>query len=130
MEDILIPIFICVVLPVLIVFFCCYYSYKSRKARLDTLAKAIEKGVEIDPSLLTDPEKSTTEKKEKPMVLFTWGMVLSLVGIALLLIGLLPNSNNLAGVSIYGIIPLAIGIGLIIAFFAGRYFKKKDAVKE
>ena len=57
MEEILalsIPIFICVVLPVMVVWLVTRANTRRTEKKMDVLMKAIENGTEIDPDMLVD----------------------------------------------------------------------------
>ncbi|MCI1720750.1 MAG: DUF6249 domain-containing protein [Bacteroidales bacterium] len=128
---ILVPIFVCVILPVAIVLTVYMSRYLSQKNKNELIAKAIEKGVPLDPNFFKDAQ-DVKIKKENPMKLFTWGV--SLVGfgfgIFFLLYFLLraqPVMSAYAlGVACTGLIPVLVGAGLLVSFYAGRYYKKKD----
>src|SRR5574344_40161 len=128
---ILVPIFVCVILPVSIVLVVYLSRYLSQKNKNELIAKAIEKGVPLDPNFFKEAQEVKI-KKENPMKLFTWGV--SLVGFGLGIFFLLyfllraqPVMSAYAlGVACTGLIPVLVGAGLLVSFYAGRYYKKKD----
>lgn len=133
MSDSIVPIFICVLLPVAIVFLVLLFKDKNQKGRFEVISKAMDKGIQIDPSLLED--KSEPKKhKEHPYALLTSGICLALGGIALflLLFFLLKGTSNeqvrsfALGIACSGLVPAFVGIGLIISFYMGRHYAKID----
>lgn len=135
MDGELVSIFICVVLPVAILFLVYYYRDRANKERLNLISKAIDKGVEISPELLEDQRRRQPEASgaRKNYAMLTWGICLALFGIAsfILLYFLLLNATNFYfGIACVGFIPALVGVGLIISFYMGRYYDKKDAIKE
>ena len=92
MEATLVPIFICVILPIVIV----WLVVRARKHEMDKkteiMLKAIENGAQIDPQLFKT-KQSTRSIKQELMDKFTGACVTSFMGIAFLVIGLLNRSN-------------------------------------
>ena len=92
MEATLVPIFICVILPIAIV----WLVVRARKHEMDKkteiMLKAIENGAQIDPQLFKT-KQSTRSIKQELMDKFTGACVTSFMGIAFLAIGLLNRSN-------------------------------------
>lgn len=131
----LVPIFVCVILPVSIVLIVYLSRYHSQKNKNELIAKAIEKGVPLDPNFFNEVQ-DVKIKKENPMKLFTWGV--SLVGLGLgnffllyfLLLAQPEMSAYALGVACTGLIPVLVGAGLLVSFYVGRYYKKLDEEKK
>ena len=91
MEATLVPVFICVILPIVIV----WLVVRARKHEMDKkteiMLKAIENGAQIDPQLFKT-KQSTRSIKQELMDKFTGACVTSFMGIAFLAIGLLNRS--------------------------------------
>lgn len=89
LEDVVLPIFICVVLPCVIVWLC----LNSRKHELDKKTeialKAIENGSEIDPKFLSSVKSRSKGIKEKVFGYLKAGIILSTIGIFFLVMGLI-----------------------------------------
>ena len=88
------------------------------QAEMDVLSKAVENGQEIDPALFAD-EKSSKSLKLRLINRATWGVVLSVVAIVMLACALFVNDDP-EGLVISGGIILAVGIGMLFSFFAGK----------
>ena len=134
-AGILVPIFLCGIMPVAIVLTVYMFRYHSQKNKNELIAKAIEKGVPLDPNFFKEAHEVKI-KKENPMKLFTWGV--SLVGFGLGIFFLLyfllraqPVMSAYAlGVACTGLIPVLVGAGLLVSFYVGRYYKKLDEEKK
>ena len=135
LENILVPIFICVVLPVTIV----YIIYRTRQKRdanrTAILLEAIRSNSAIDTDKLTE---SVAVKKRTPRELLNLrllrGCIFSLVGVVLILlcpILTLIEGSDLEAISfmlLAGGICLAIGISYLIVYFTSRkQFKDAEA---
>lgn len=124
LEDILVPIFICVVLPVAIVALTVWPRINSSNRRAQILDKAIEKG-NIDPeklaAMLEDPKTKSTPREilNKRLLL---GCIFTLIGVLLTVIGIFDgeglSSDNFG--LVLGGVSLAIGISYLIVFFVTR----------
>ena len=128
MEEIialLIPICICVVLPVMVVWLVTRARIKKNEQKMAVLVKAIENGVEIDPELLVSETESSRNTKMKLIKKLTAGIVCSIIGIALLVCPSLEAFDGVAGFEmlyIIGGVMIAVGIAYIVTFFVGRKY--------
>lgn len=122
----LIPISICVILPVLIIITIYLFKFLEKNARLKTIEKALDKGIELSPEIFNDVKPEP--KKKNAMRRFTTAMVLIGLGIALVVcLYLIVHVENVAlgwGIASIGLIPMLIGFGLLISFFMERRFNK------
>ena len=91
LEDILVPLGICVVMPVMIV----WLVFRSRNHTLDrkteVMIKAIENGQEVDPSLFSSVSADAKASKTLKMQLMSklqGGIITLLIGLTLLVVGL------------------------------------------
>ena len=131
MESTLVPIFVCFLLPVAIVLIVYLSRYRTQQSKNELIAKALEKGVPLDPNFFKIAQEAKI-KRENPMKLFTWGV--SLVGLGLGVFVLLyfileaqPEMSAYAlGIACSGLIPALVGVGLLVSFYAGRYYKKQE----
>lgn len=120
LEDTLVPIFVCVVLPVM----CVWLTMSARKHEIDKKTglaiKAIESGTEIDPNLFIKPRKTIKEKVFGRLIA---GVILMSLGIASAVVALLVKDEDV-------LIPAAIFFGLGVALFVIYLVSKKQFADE
>lgn len=138
LVQVLVPIFICVVLPVSIVFIVFNSLKNSDNRRAQVLIKAIESGNNIDTDKLTEamrkPQKSPVELLNLRLLR---GCIFSLIGLVFIIsaICLLSMTDcdleeEAFTLMIPGGISLAIGIGYMIVYFVSRKQIKTDCGKK
>lgn len=129
MEEI-VAIFVCVVLPVSIVFIAMLAKRHEVNKKTEVLLKAIESGVAIDPAVFRTQKKKEQTVKEKLLGRFTGACVTSLLGVAFIAAGVfLKNSGSLDFIfplPVTGVILLAVGISLFIVYFVGKQMMAKE----
>lgn len=129
---ILLPISICVILPVLIVFIIGRVRQNETNRRADIVLKAIENGQSIDPELFKSPKAKTSIKRDL-LEKLNGACITTLMGLAFLLLFLFRDQTGF-GFDLY--LPyaaaalLAAGIGLFISFFAGKKMLAKEMEAE
>lgn len=139
LTAIIVPLGIVVVLPIAIA----YIAYKKKQhetnKRSEIVMAAIEKNSDIDVqeflSKLNPPQKTYKERMLNRLHQeILWGTI-CLIGGAVCIIAIVTTSliNGYEGMdigflTIFGIIPLAIGIGLLVAYKSGK--KSLDQVSE
>ena len=131
--DIWIPLGVCVVLPIVIVWLVSRVRQKEIDRKAEIMLKAIEAGVEIDPALFGDNKKKEPRMKVKSDLLdkLSGACITSLMGVALLAIRYLGFDPAWAiYLSLAGAVLLAIGIGLFISYFVGKRFLAKEIEAE
>ena len=132
MEEILalsIPIFICVVLPVMVVWLVTRANTKRTEKKMDVLMKAIENGTEIDPDMLVDINGGKSTKMKLVDKLGS-GVMLTLMGLVFILLAAF-NVLSFAAWGYYAGIPiLAVGIGTLVSYFFGMKFLKPEIEAE
>ncbi|HWZ65144.1 MAG TPA: DUF6249 domain-containing protein [Steroidobacteraceae bacterium] len=104
-------------------------DYKKRKASLEALRAAIERGQQLDPALvekLMAPEKPSGIA---PMSLIVGGIVTSAAGIGVMILSLLLSHEDHS--ALYpilggGIVTLCIGAGLILAARTVEQYRKRQ----
>ena len=128
---ILVPLGVCVVLPVLIV----WLVLRSRKHEVDrkteVILKAMEEGIPIDENLLKT--KKPKSIKRELLDKLTGACVTTLMGAAFLVLSLLKDNKAFAdfdGTIFPGVILLAIGISLFISYFIGKKMLAKEIEAE
>lgn len=132
--DILIPLGICVVLPVMIVWLVTRARQNETNKKTEIMLKAIEAGATIDADFFRE-KQGTATIKERLLKRLASGCIFTLMGIVSTVIGFVNRGAmdeiHMAQASftmpcIFGGIFFAIGAGLLIVFFVG----KKMLVKE
>lgn len=139
MEDILIPIFICVVLPITIVWLVSRAKQNETNKKAEIMLRAIEAGVPVDMSQFNDPKKAPKSIKKGLIEKLNGACITSLMGAAFLTFGIVRYFNPaFGGEDMFlqdllipaGAIMLAVGIGMFISYFAGKKLLAKDIEAE
>lgn len=123
----LIPICICVVLPVMIVWLVTRARIKKNEQKMAVLVKAIENGAEVDPDMFVEATagKPKSVKMELLNKLGT-GVMLSLMGLVFIVLAAC-NMQAFPAWGYYAGIPLlAVGIGNLVSYFYGVRFMKPE----
>ena len=137
--EIIIPICVCVVLPVMIVWLVMRARQNETNRKAEIMLKAIESGADIDLSVFNPKAKKEKTVKQQLLGRLTGACVTSLLGIAMIVASLFTSKNpsimmfdaeDLGGLVVMGSILLAIGIALFIAFFVGRKMLAKEIEAE
>lgn len=126
-ESFLLPICICVVLPVLIVYIVGRVRKNETDRKTEVMLKAMENGTPIDPNMFMTPAraKKARTRKEKLLDNLTGGCITGLIGVATLVYGIWKgiqggwDNGDKLFVLIAGIL-LAIGIANLIIYFIGK----------
>ena len=141
MEEILIPIGICVVLPVMIVWLINRTRQNETNRKTEIMLKAIESGATIDADFFKaqQEQKGPRTIKERLLRRLTGGCVFTLMGVAFALIGLVNRSmmtdihmsnDAFTMPCILGSIFFSIGVALLIVFFVGKKMLAKEMEAE
>lgn len=144
MEDILVnfglPVFICVVLPVSIVWLVARTRQQETNKKAEIMLKAIEAGVPVDMTQFEPAKKQKATKSIKQDLLekLNGACITGLMGIGFLTLGILRTLNWEFGRHVFmnkfwlpaGCVLLAIGIGLFISYFAGKKLLAKEMEAE
>lgn len=128
MVDILVPIFVCVVLPVAIVAIIFAASMNSDNKRAQVLIKAIEANNNIDADKLAEalrkPKKSSREVLNQRLLM---GCIFTFIGVALFIFGLVSyfmgvgfESSPVTVPMLFGGASLAIGLSYLVVYFVTR----------
>ena len=124
-DFLLIPICICVVLPVMVVWLVTRARIKKNEQKMAVLMKAIENGVDIDPELLISETESSRNTKMRLIKKLTTGIVCSMIGVVLLVCPSIDAFEGVAGLEmlyIIGGVMVATGVAYMVAFFVGRKY--------
>ena len=138
MDKILIPLGICVALPVMIVWLVTRARQNETNKKTEIMLKAIEAGVAIDANFFKEQQGSSTVK-ECLLKRLTWGCVFTLMGVAFTVIGFV-NRSMMADIQMstdsftvpcaFGCIFFAIGVALLIVFFVGKNMLAREMEAE
>lgn len=134
LEDILIPLGVCVVLPVLVVWLVMRKKTNETNRRTEVMLAAIEKGSDVNAEKLLGlfdktgkPTKTTrTALKERLMGKLLASFILMGIGIAFSIYALLmsiqggSNTNDLAAYSFVSAVLLLVGVAFLISYFISR----------
>lgn len=128
LQQILVPIFVCVVLPVLIVLIVFRAAMNSDNKRAEILIKAIEHNGDIDADRLAKAlEKPRKTPREILNLRLLRGCVFSLIGLFFIVIGLVSfgqgtefAADQVTVPLLFGGALLAVGISYLIVFFVTR----------
>ena len=136
--EILVPLGICVVLPVMIVWLVMRTRQNEANRKTEIMLKAIESGATIDANFFKEQQSPKTIK-ERLLARLTSAAVLTLIGVALLAIAIVLG-NNYGGwqfndspaplFAVIGGILLAIGLALFAVFFVGKKMLAKEMEAE
>ena len=126
LAEILLPLGVSVVLPVLIVWLVTRARQNEINKKTEIMLKAIESGVAIDANLFNEQKGSKTIK-ERFIMRLAGGCIFALMGIFFTVIGFL---NRDATTGIFGGVFFAIGIGLLIVFFVGKKMMAREMEAE
>ena len=121
----LLPIFVVVVLPVMVVWLVTRARLKKNEQNMAVLVKAIENGVDIDPALLVSETEGGRNTKMKLVRKLTTGVICAIIGLAVLICTQLDAFEGVAGIEmlyIIGGVLIAVGAAYILAFFVGRKY--------
>lgn len=135
-EDILKPIGICVVLPIIIVWLNMRRKTNETNRRTEVLLAAIEKNPDLDMEDLIrkmNPKSKTT--KERLMSRLLWGLVFIAIGTSTLLSALYQDYQGGASVDYFAIYSgcgclLLIGISFVAVFFISKRMLEKEIEAE
>ena len=132
MVEIIVPIGVCVVLPVMVV----WLVFRSRNHIVDrkaeVLLKAIENGQDIDPEMFASDDRSKNRSKRSLKMNLLGrlqaGIILVIMGAGLVACAMLiPGKDSLL---IIASILLALGIGFFVSFFVGRKWMEAEIKAE
>ena len=138
--DILIPLGICVVLPVMIVWLVTRTRQNETNRKTEIMLKAIESGATLDANFFKE-QQNTKTIKERLLGRLTGASVMSLLGVALLAVAVVfgnsyaPDGWNFLKspapvFAVIGGVLLAIGLALFAVFFVGKKMLAKEMEAE
>lgn len=122
MEYLFIP-FVVMSAPVLIVLILLRYRYLQTQARYRTLMQLADKGVELPPQLLVEPQVAYCERR-RALVLI--GVGLGLMAMLLALPGQLDSGRSIGSLWGLGLLPLMTGLGYLASWWLNRRDSRHD----
>ena len=139
--DILMPLGVCVVLPVMIVWLVMRTRQNETNKKTEILLKAIESGATVDTEFFKSQQRGQKTIKERLLSRLTWGSISSLIGVVLLVLAIVfansyaPDGWNFGSspaptFAIIGGISLAIGLALFAVFFVGKKIMAREMEAE
>ena len=136
MDKILVPIAVCVVLPVMIVWLINRTRQNETNRKTEIMLKAIESGATIDADFFKtqQDQKTPTTIKERLLKRLSGGCICTLTGLALEAIGIVnyikwDGDSGVTAMVIGGVL-FGIGVSLIIVFFVGKKMLAKEMEAE
>lgn len=123
--DLLLPVFVIFVLPVMVVWLVTRAWIIKNEQKMTVLIKAIENGIDIDPALLVSETEGSRNTKMKLIRKLIIGIICAIIGLALIICTQLDAFEGVAGVEIMYIIGgvlIAIGTAYTVAFYVGRKY--------
>ena len=137
-EDFLIPIFICVVLPVAIVWLVARTKQNETNRKAEIMLKAIEAGTPVDLDMFKSDAKVSKTIKQDLLEKLNGACITTFMGVAFLTLGILRVVITDFGRSTFhnkfwlpaGGVLLAVGIGLFITYFVGKKMLAKEMEAE
>ena len=139
--DLLLPLGVCVVLPVMIVWLVMRTRQNETNKKTEIMLKAIESGATVDTEFFKSQQREQKTIKERLLSRLAGGSILSLIGIAFLVLAIVfansyaPNGWNFGNspaptFAIIGGISLAIGLALFAVFFVGKKIMAREMEAE
>lgn len=133
--DNLIPIGVCVVLPIFIVWLNLRAKMNETNRKAEVMLKAIEAGKEVDTDYFKPEGKAKTVKGQL-LGKLTGACITFLIGALVMTIVLCMSaqekidSEATLGFAVFGGIMIAIGVALFISFFVGKKMLAKEMEAE
>lgn len=103
--------------PVLIVLTVLRYRYRQTQARYQALMQLADKGVELPPQLLVEPQIAYSERR-RALVLISGGIGVMLT--LLVLPGEFDNGHRVRELWGLGLLPLMTGLGYLASWWLNR----------
>lgn len=134
----LVPIFICVVLPVAIVLIVSLTKINADNKRTEVIIKAIEANNDIDADKLAEsmrkPHKSAREILNDRLLrgcIFSFvGLVLVIIGLVSLIAGSEIGADNVTVPMIFGGVSIAVGASYLLVYAVTRRQIEKDCAAD
>ena len=135
-EETIVPIGICVILPIIIVWLIMHRKTNETNRRTEVLLAAIEKNPDMDmEDFIRKMNPKTKTTKERLMNRLLWGLVFIAIGTSLLLSALYQDYQGGAALDYFPIYSgsgclLLIGISFVAVFFISKRMLAKEIEAE
>ena len=137
LVNLLVPIAICCVLPIVVVWLIVRRRMNETNARTQIVLAALEKNPDIDiEELLKKIATRGRLLKERLLTKLLWGCLTTLLGFGLIGFGIYLGANHLGGtddpmISVcFGLVSLGVGIAFLINYAVGRKMLAKEIEAE
>ena len=131
MYEIWIPLGVCVILPIMIVWIVSRTHQKEVDRKAEIMLKALEAGVEINPDFFKNKKDDRMKIKSDLLDKLSGASITSLMGVAFLVLHFFGFVHGWASyLPLAGVVLLAVGIGLFISYFVGKKFLAKEIEAE
>lgn len=139
LSNLLTPIGICVVLPVMVVWLVMRVKQNETNRKTEIMLKAIESGASIDVDFFKAQQMEAKTIKERLLKRLTGACILSLLGVIMLVLGIYFASETVAVIVYNRVSPLilmvggvllAVGLALFAVFFVGKKMLAKEIEAE
>ena len=137
MEDIILPIFMCVVMPVAIVWLVMRAKQNETNKMAEIMLKAIEAGIPLDPDFFKTQTRTLQKSlKERQLGWLTAACILIALGLGSILVGaiiiLINNWTYDTAPTAYSLLTFACGLVLVIgiALLVVYFIRKRILAKE
>lgn len=130
-----VPISVCVVLPVLVLWLTIRKRINIENARKEIIIAAIEKNPNLDiEQCISKIKPKERLLKEKLLGKLLWGTITSLVGLTLVIAAMVIRKNATSDATmtcaIFGGVFVSVGISFLANFFIGRRMLSKEIKTE
>lgn len=125
-----IPVSICVVLPVLIVWLVLRFRKHTIDKKVELLSKCIENGIEIDPGILANTRMKNGSTRKSLLNKLATAIIFLISGLAILVISIVNDMTMVYGPMTASIIILSVGLGMLAWYLTGVKFLKNEMEKE
>lgn len=125
-----IPVSICVVLPVLIVWLVLRFRKHTIDKKVELLSKCIENGIEIDPGILANTRMKNGSTRRSLLNKLATAIIFLISGLAILVISIVNDMTMVYGPMTASIIILSVGLGMLAWYLTGVKFLKNEMEKE
>jgi len=135
LEEVVVPLGVCVVLPCLIVFLVMWARRNEINRKTEVALKAIESGQSINPEYFSESKKKKSVKN-RVFGYLKAGLILSFIGGATAILSISVPGIEDGDISTLGVVTFFLGLAFIVIYFlASKHFAKEikaeeDSVKE
>ena len=134
-----IPFFVCVFLPVVVVWLIARTKQHETNRKAEIMLKAIEAGVPVDMKQFESHKKASRSIKQELLEKLNGACVTGLMGVAFLTLGIIRQYHpDFGGAGMMfsrwllpaGAILLAVGVSLFVSYFAGKKLLTREIEAE